>query len=221
MATLVGRGRWRNMARARVVLQFVHCDETTELGHDELYVMVGCRHCDGSTSSRVVPGPDHGDAGEDRSCWDINDSGALRERWLRATLYDADVAVDSKAEVGIVFGEQDGGGVREAIGAAASLADAIGSAVAPVKVVAVVLDALSKVVPQNTDDVLGGVCLTLHNAGGSLIWTLRSDEQERAWRDDDAWEKNKNITAGLGQGFCLQLTGDGARYQAYISVDFR
>ena len=208
------------MARARVVLQYVHCEKTTELGHDELYVMFGCKHGDGSTSSRILPGPHNGDAGDDDSCWDINDSGSLQGRWLRATLYEGDLPVDSKAELGFVFGEQDGGGVRDALGAAASLVNVIGTSVEPVKVVGTVLDVLSKLIPRNTDDVLGGACLTLHNTGGSLFWTLRTDEQERARPDDEAWSKNQNITGGLGQGFCLQLTGDGARYQAYINVDF-
>ena len=206
------------MARARVVLQFVHCDKTTELAHDELYVMVGSKHGDDKISSHVVPGANNGDAGDEHSCWDINDSGSLQNRWLRAIIYDADLPPEAKAEIKIVFAEQDGGGVKQAVAAAATLANAVGTAVAPAKIVGIALEALSKLIPKNADDVLGGVFLTMQNSGGSLKWTVQSDEQERAKRDDATWLKDKNITAGLGEGFCLQLNGDGARYQAYLNL---
>lgn len=205
------------MPNVTVTLSLVECHKTTELGHDELYVAVGAVNPDGSQNSNQCPGKDKGDAGDDNSCWDLNDRGPLssRKNLPSPILYSSDLPEGKALSLALVFCEQDGGGVQEAVAIAGQAVDALGKSFPIVTIIGNVLDLLSRIIPKNRDDVLGGVKLTLSQSGGQLSAQVDTDGP-RSWPDQAAWNQAAKAN-GWTNGCAVQLTGDGGNYKVYLT----
>jgi hypothetical protein len=153
---------------AQVSLDWLSCAKTTEQGHDEVYYLLIGKDGSGTSVSHRGPDASQGADADDQTAWDMNDSGPLMSRNLRAILCNAAVPPGQEAVLTFSFFQSDGQDWGSTVKAAAAVAANIGPAVPVVSVVARVLSWLDDQIPVNKDDALGAFGLTVANDNGKI-----------------------------------------------------
>ena len=192
--------------QARLVLRTLFCQRTTEPYHDEVFAIVSSQHSNGVRSTIVLPRGD-GDADGGRA-WDANDSGALRDRWLRYPLWTGSLNEGESASVSVILCESDNTNYETAGSVIGGLLASTGN---PIGVIAGGLVSLaSQLLPANADDVLGAFNVTFECRNGVVSWTHQVPEDSRN-RPTYRMKPPEN-------GFFVHLHRDGD-YDTYYTVE--
>jgi hypothetical protein len=160
-----------NATRGMLVVEKIHCAGTTEMGHDEVYYMLGGVNGDGQkTSYRGPDATQSGDA-DNQTAWDMNDSGDLQHRTLNARIYDEPLPPGKSATLALAFVESDGQDWGSTVAAAGKLASSVGDLIKqPVlKIAGLIVSQVATEIPKNQDDMLGAISLRLGNHAGTVV----------------------------------------------------
>lgn len=160
-----------NATRGMLVVERIHCASTTEMGHDEVYYMLGGVNGDGQkTSYRGPDATQSGDA-DNQTAWDMNDSGDQQHRTLNARIYDEPLPPGKSATLALAFVESDGQDWGSTVAAAGKLASSVGELVKqPVyQIAGLIISQVATAIPKNQDDTLGAISLRLGNHGGTVV----------------------------------------------------
>ena len=200
------------MPNVKVELRTLYCRKTTENGHDEVYLIVGGTHGDGSHFDKLCPGGT-GDA-DGGQAWDFNDSGDKQDRWLRYTVYTAPLGTGRSASIHIVFMESDGSNYGEALQVAGQVAVAAGGNPS-LATVGSLINATGLL--QNRDDCLGALDLVLQNDGGKLRWTYSFNGSHYTDHSPDI-PANPSGAPNLVCCHLRNVDGGDGDYDAYLTI---
>jgi hypothetical protein len=181
--------------RYRVILERLHCDKTTELGHDEVYYMLAGIDGTGQKVSARGPNATQGGVADNQTAWDMNDSGTEQDQSFNAVLYEGALDTNQTASLAFAFMESDNTKPGDQVTAAGKLLELIGS-----------------LIPVNQDDFLGSFQLRLHNDPNYSNLVL------------EAFEAGIYTTVLAGSDpnnghFTLQFKHDGAIYNGYFRIE--
>src|SRR4051812_20660826 len=93
--------------RYRVILERLHCDKTTEQGHDEVYYLLAGVDGSGQKISARGPNATQGAVADDQTAWDMNDSGKEQDQSFNAVLYEGVLDVNQTGSLAFAFLESD------------------------------------------------------------------------------------------------------------------
>ena len=203
------------MPTVNIQLRTLYCKKTTESGHDEIYLIVGGSHGDGSRFHKLCPGGS-GDA-DNGQAWDLNDSCDKKDRWLRFPVYTAPLHSGQTADVRIVFMESDGTDYGRALAAAANVAatsasDPLATAIGTIGQVIGATGLL-----QNEDDCLGAVDIVLQNKSGQLHWSYGFNGEHYSAHSPDILE-NPGGAPNLAFLHLRNIDGGDGDYHAYLAI---
>ena len=229
----------------RIVLEELSCSKTTEMGEDEVFVLVaGANSAKGAISSVAPSASGH---------WDMNDHGDKSLRTLNHNFYIGEIPDNSLTFLSFQFMEQDGGNAGTYI----KVVNEVGGNVAqqvfgktyPIAgtVISAVQSAIDKVagwLPIDTDDFLGSFNLIVNNKGGTVTidWEMcerthlvTRSQVEQSIQSLEKLSKTQPFMAGMVTVLKLNLfrygataqdlhqvitfDGDGSNYRAYLRID--
>lgn len=200
----------------RLTLRTLYGEKTTEQGHDEILAVVTGRNGDGSTFRKVLPAND-GDA-DGGTAWDLNDSGDKQDRWLRYLLHMAPLLPGQWTEIRVAFIESDDQDYNATVGAIGDGMTTSGNPwIAGAGYLASVAGRL-RVLPQNGNDVLGGIVIMARNNNGRLEWIHGSTSGDT--RVDTHAEAGLNAGGVDNQLFARlrNLDGGDGNYHSYYYI---
>jgi Ig-like domain from next to BRCA1 gene len=195
-------------------LERLHCDKTTEQGHDEVYYILAGVDGAGQKISARGPNATQGAVADDQTAWDMNDSGKEKDQTFNAVLYEGALDANQTASFAFSFLESDHTNPGDQIKAAAKLVETIGEDLKqPVLVLAgKIAEFFAGLIPTNQDDFLGNFQLRLHNDPSYPNLVVEAFELGIYTTILDG----SNLNNGH---FTLQFKHDGAVYAAYFRVE--
>ncbi len=160
--------------RVQLMLNHLHCANTTESGHDEVYYILG--GVDGAGNKVHYRGPDATQSGDadNHTAWDMNDSGDQQNRSMNAMLCNASLAPGQTATFAVGFMESDGQDWAATVKGAVQVAGAVASALSAgvgYAIGAEIASWLSTFIPKNQDDALGSFSVDVTNRDGHVVLT--------------------------------------------------
>jgi hypothetical protein len=171
---------------------YAHCDKTTEMGEDELYLQMSV---DGGSPQRIPP----------TGHWNVNDNGPKRK--VTQKVFQRDLESGEEVKIVLVVMEEDAGVPPEFIDglsrAGQQYASQEGSKAGPI---IPLLGELLKLLTKNTDDVIGSFAISISNVGGNVVLKVdgahKEVNEERLAHDQDDGRPLPNFRA----------RGDGTNY---------
>jgi hypothetical protein len=194
--------------RVQIVLTRLFCGHTTESGHDEVYYLLGGVNGSGTSIGKRGPNATQGADADDRTAWDMNDSGSQQDRYLNAVIYEAPLLPGENATLNLGLVESDGTPYGKTLEAAGKIALSQGTN--PWVIVSGALASiLSQYLPgSNQDDVLGGFRVQVRNNNNQLeIVNTSPASYTTLWR-------------GVNNGtFAYEFNHDDGHYWAFFKVN--
>ncbi len=198
-----------NSTRGMLVVEKIHCAGTTEMGHDEVYYLLGGVNGDGNKIGYRGPDATQSGDADNQTAWDMNDSGDQQHRTLNARIYDEPLAPGKTATLALGFVESDGQDWGSTVAAAGKLASSVGALVKQpiVQIAGMVVSEVGTFIPKNQDDMLGAISLRLGNHAGTVVV------------EDLAAGAYSQITSGVNSAgrFSVRFRHDDGDY----TIDFR
>jgi hypothetical protein len=199
----------KGRAKVEVVLERLECDDTTESGADEVYILAAGKKSDGSVFSQRWPSNNpHQASGH----WDMNDSGDAANNpsgdsrhITNKTLFVNYLNPGESWDIIFAFMEEDLGSTGE--DALPGLAKALQTtpnayAIAAGTFLQFLTDLGIMKVNVDSDDYIGSMALHVTNDGGKIV---------TEWREVDRVSK-----LPFKNAFEFDMTGDDSIYKAWI-----
>jgi hypothetical protein len=190
------------MATVQVKIDTLECDDTTEAGADEVYILAFGKRSDGATYTVRHPG--------DGAHWDMNDGNQPTDnpngdshRITNKTIFVGDLTPGQSWDVLFMVMEEDGGTTKTVQEIGAGFLVESGNPYAIAGGVALgILTSLGLFI-RDTDDYIGSFAVHIVNENGAI---------RVVWRTVDrvfAQYTFKN-------GFEFDMNGDGSLYKAWV-----
>jgi hypothetical protein len=192
--------------QTRLNFRRFRCEETTENGEDEIYMLVIRTTSEGGYSVARLPGlVEH---------WDLNDGKEPREVG-ETTLHKIDLDNHERANIYVVVMEEDGGMPGDWIQRVGNALNVNGEEGGMVQVIGKALWAIGGIfnlfgLAQDTDDYIGSFAVQFENRNGSL--------------DGWHWERGDHATteadiSGIQHSCKISFNGDGSHYFGEFYLD--
>jgi hypothetical protein len=169
--------------QTRLHLNYLRCEEQTELGHDEIYIIVAARSSDGNVTRLRFPQSGTAEFGTDPH---NNTIGGF-------PLWDGNLQDGQSVEIVVVVMEEDGGDPSLWLNIAGGILESTGN---PYAIAAgAITDILATIFTADTDDYIGSIGVRYSNNSGALHEEYRGIDRTSPLPID-----------------AIQLNGDGSRY---------
>jgi len=185
---------------ARLGIQGLCCDKTTELGEDEVYMIVAARASDGRTWGFRLP--------DSSGHWDMNDGQDDSNHCIsNVTIWDAPLPDGQDVTISVAIMEEDGGTSRPYTDIAAAMLQTSGDPVG--MLTGQILGVIGHFFPLgNSDDFIGAFSVMISNVDNTL---------QVAWRPKDCVTSEiVNIHGANTHEF--RMNGDGSNYVGWYQV---
>jgi hypothetical protein len=227
----------------QLVVEHIRCDQTTEMGHDEVYVLIGGAVYDANNAPTPVkvraPDPSEGADADPKgpngeyTAWDCNDSGQMQDKRPNAVVFTVDVPDGGHVVLGVNVMESDGTNLGDQIAGGINLAGEIvkyipGWGATAASVASGIADKIKSLIPNNQDDHLGAITYSFANLGGKVVVTDAVYSSGAATLSQSSAGvtpyRNKVQFKGDGSDYKIDFRIDGARakrlYNSFRSVNY-
>jgi hypothetical protein len=200
--------------KAEIYLRELCCDKTTELGADEVYILVYGRRTDGATYARRWPGPG---VGTPQGHWDMNDNPRLPKNNPRGdshcitdkSLFVGELSPGQSWDVIVMISEEDGGNSKDIQALVGPLAEKVPNPF--VAGAGVVLAALTElgINIKDTDDYVGSLAVHIANNGGNI---------SAKWKKVDRVNGDVGPDPNARAAKECRMNGDGSNYIGWYDI---